>query len=788
MSNGTIRWAGVELAVSGVVNRAAKDMIVAMGGAISGASTDEFVTVPGMSNTVNAANFGDPADADEVKITAAVAYAKLHGKAFCLIPLTMQPFDASLVTFDPVVRMVREGNGVWDEYDAMAYGADAAFSAYSQAAMQAAADAAAAGAAIGGIRTVRVPPGQFGVTQPWWIKSQGMVILGSGQGYNAAGASPSRIDMNGVCGPIVYVQGSTATTTLTTSLATGPGQAFTSDRDTHWFNLRDCPLLDIHGLAQFTVRCFLQSSDADDPVSVLSIVTSHGTWLTNDTECTAFQLRRNTVSAGTATTHATLALSGGTVTLDGSTNIIDGADHVLELNYDGSTVRLFVDGSVDASAAGSGTVVQGSGEEVTTGKSFLTAPERGEWTRGLICTIDSLEIANTARNTIAYSKPTAKFAADSHTLILMNGTASVGACVKVETKNGIGWLHQRDSGLTGTTNGLRMKGLCVGSAGSGLTGVLMAGNTLDWRMEDMHLLAGRAGLYAVNSQSYQWSNENPFVFSNTGRYGIAIGGLGGIGHLNAGWIQGQQIGFTSDSGATSLTAPYFQNGTNTIFSLKLSNTGSGSSDLPSLRGGVCNCEAGVGTNYRGALALQNTKTHIHAQDWAFETGNNAPFVIADTIGGGRFDNCDFVKSGSTSEVMAVQGASPITPVVFGTSPFSGGFVQYSATAGAATAAIFGRMNLTFTTTPTFDFSKSSEWTLGQLTDNVTAQTWQNAGDGQPIVVRYQQNASAAKTVAAPSNVIGWTAISATLGSISEFRGSYDQGLGKFVGSMFAGLT
>lgn len=668
------------------------------------------------------------------------------------------------------------------------YGAKGDFTQDDYPAIQAAFDDQASSSGLTGTKAVYFPPGRYFCLKPPWIHAIAPVILAGHQGYNDAGRAPARIDVRGACGPAVYCQGSDATVIgLTTSLATGAGQAYHIADNNTWFNLRDCDGLDIHGLSQITIRCFLSTTDTTG-ASTRLICSSYGTWLPSDPVAQAFLFGRN------ASNHATgsLKLSGGTVNLIGTSTITDGATHVIEFNYDGSTVRLFVDGVQEASAAGSGTIVQEKSEDMCLGPNFSVTPERSAFTGALVCTIDSFEVADVARNVVNHSKPTAKFTADSHTRILLNNTATMGALVEVATANGVGWLHQRNNNfpnLNGTSGLMILGGLTITSNTHGLQGLLMAGTALDWTAENLQIIFCREGIRATNAGSYHALIQRPlFICETAARYGMAFGGLGGIIQINNGWIQGPQIAFASDAALTSIRETFFQTLPTTVLALLLSNMSGGSTNTFILDNIGVNTEIGVSSVYRAAIGVSGSHTQLLGRGGVIETGNDAPHIIMDSAGGGEWSGGDFRKLGSPPAVVHVQGSVPARPFEFRGTDQGLGFQNWCDTAGSATAHFPGRKGLAFSATPTFDFSSADVWTLGQLSANVTAQTWQNAGDGQSIVVRYQQNASAAKTVAAPSNVIGWTAVSATLGSISEFRGSYDQSLGKFVGSMFAGLT
>ena len=90
------------------------------------AKSDLLMTGPLGTSMVNAGSsqfrvFGVVNPLEE-KITAAIAYAASIGAKYCYVPDSLLPYNASLVTFNTAVRMVREGSNplVWD---VRAYGA-----------------------------------------------------------------------------------------------------------------------------------------------------------------------------------------------------------------------------------------------------------------------------------------------------------------------------------------------------------------------------------------------------------------------------------------------------------------------------------------------------------------------------------------------------------------------------------------------------------------------------------------------------------------------------------------
>lgn len=132
------------------------------------------------SATVNAYN--EVGATNEIKIQAAISRAISTGRTIVFIPTSLTPYNASLVTFDPAIRMVREG-GSYDMFDLLAYGATGDGSVDDTAAVV----AAVAGAGLdGGI--VFIPTGIFKTTStiysPRWVSVLGISSHAPGKTYD----------------------------------------------------------------------------------------------------------------------------------------------------------------------------------------------------------------------------------------------------------------------------------------------------------------------------------------------------------------------------------------------------------------------------------------------------------------------------------------------------------------------------------------------------------------------------------------------------------------------------
>ncbi len=644
-------------------------------------------------------------------------------------------------------------------------------------------------ALTGAVKRIALYPGPAAISKPLWVKASGTGLIGARQGFNQA-ANPSSLKGTFAAGPSVFIGGAgLVVPNIVTALVTGAGSAWQMVGNTYWFNLRDSHTLDLHGKAAFTVRGFFTPTDGLSGV----IVTSAGKLFTGDVRTLCFQLG----ISGAGKFFCTLKTSvTGTVTLTAPSACVAGVMNEVEASYDGSTFRLFIDGTSVANSAMTGTLMQGVFEDVTVGPAFSAAGEQNVFQSAAKVTLDSLEIADMARNTTDYTKHTSKYPRDAHTLALMNFVTQYGPFTIVDVNAGnhvfYAWCRQDTVGI-GAVNSGEIDGVCfLPQAANTVSGIFTAHSCQNWNYSRVSFLYQRMGLFTPMGDNFfsRMTDIEYQPLSSTGRFGIFGGGNSGLATLtNFTAIGGIVPLFLMSPGVTINGGWILANG-DTVFDAVFKNNASDGGPFV-VNSIAFSTEVGVGAGFRGTVGVGTgggvTGVGALFHGNTIETANGQPAVIADQTDTLEFTGPNFNTNGAPTELISVLGAVR-KPVVLRSPSQTGSFVQWSGTAGAVTVDLPGRMGLAFSATPTIDFSKASQWTLDQLTDNVTAQTWENAGDGQPVVVRYHQHDSAAKTVASPSNVIGWTAISATLGSISEFRGSYDQGLGKFVGSMFAGLT
>lgn len=198
------------------------------------------------------------------------------------------------------------------------------------------------------------------------------------------------------------------------------GQALDASGGT-FVALTDSPAMtSLNGLHSFTVE-------------LLFSVSSYPTWI-NPVAFTASRpahpgpSRQTTWLIGMtgskpAVPFAQLHLSTGEVSLTGHTVITKNVVHHEALDFDGSTVRLFLDGQLQASfaAPAGATIVQGRFDTASVPDRMLQDwPDHNAWMSPIPAFYDSIRFSNVARYTHDFMPPTQKLANDANTILLLN--------------------------------------------------------------------------------------------------------------------------------------------------------------------------------------------------------------------------------------------------------------------------------------------------------------------------------------------------------------------------------
>jgi hypothetical protein len=272
-----------------------------------------------------------------------------------------------------------------------------------------------------------------------------------------------------------------------------------------------------------------------------------------------------------------LTTSAGNVQLhDTSTAYpMDTVYHVAA-SWDGTTVRLFLNGVLKASAALGGHLNPSDLEESL-------------WGFGESVIVDGLRISNNARYTFGFATPTTKFTLDANTLILANGDKAIGSMLRIETCDGDFWAPCVNSYSASTPkdfitnpNGYTIKGITIfGNLGFGPSwahggkvtvrtpyAVLASGIFIDTAtaglLEDISTLYCREG---VRRQGSTWGVKIKGLYcdSSGGRFGYRADGASGISHFDSCWFYYGMIPFYSNISSLSFTKCYWELDSTTMY-------------------------------------------------------------------------------------------------------------------------------------------------------------------------------------------------------------------------------
>lgn len=709
-------------------------------------------------HTVNAADYAGATD--EAKITAAIADAVLLGYSYVFVPKSMLPYTTASVTFNNAVRMVREGQDNWDELDVQAYGTSPAGVVNSTPGIQAAFDATAASGFNQGC-DVYFPPtaGYYRLGSPVWLKTPCKV---HGK-FPFTGASPGQNSkLAGIYqGPCILAANALDTVPTVTALLTGAGSAVRWTDNTQWFNLRDALTCELNGLATFTAEATVKP---DSNVGDQHIACSAGQYLSADSSANCFDLR---VSGGVPGFRVLLTsglkqLSGGTITVGVKSHIAG--------SYDGTTVRLYVDGTLVASTAGTGTLVQGKSEDVTIGPSMNLSPDIRISGAAFLGTLDSIRLSNSARYVAGFTAPTAKFASDSQTIALMNFASQIGPATLVNTKDGDFWACLRNANQGGGIAGATFEDLVFASAVSGWSsGIFFGRNATYSTIKRLSFVDIRIGIAFFGTDSYGGHIEQLYFSGGlTGRYGLQGSGnsaLTSVKRIDC--IASFSVPLVWAQASTSFEGVFIQSSTDMVFGALLHNQNVYAPNT--LTEFVISVEAGVGSVFRGPMALGGG-AGADMRGCTLEGAGSSPLIIADSIVELQADRtCSFVSSAATS-VVNILGTPPTFPMRF-RSYQRGTWAPWSDVAGTASVEKLGKgVAATFSATPTFSANVRDAFEI-TLTGNVTSSTLQYHTPGQRLSWRIIQSGGP-WTFAWPTNVKGGGVVG-TGSNVQEFEVGLD---------------
>ncbi|MDO8431608.1 MAG: LamG-like jellyroll fold domain-containing protein [Candidatus Binatus sp.] len=415
-------------------------------------------------------------------------------------------------------------------------------------AIQAAYDAACAAAAIDPIQTPTVyfPAGRYRTTFSI-IMSCGSPINVRGDGEYTSIINASVPALGPGQFPIFYVESPQNITDLgaflAPSLATGAGNSLNFPGSKYWYvNLKDATqgnngsavfhnAQPLNGMASISVELFAKMTGTGFGQPYIMASFGDDLYRVNGID-SAVDIHVQPGSPNTLTGCFTTSGSGQQC-VSTAGNFTPDVVHAIELNYDGSFVRLFLDGvQIGASQPATGTIVQKPAENFVLGnKAQFNGINVSSQFQGQL---DSIRISDLARHTSNFTAPSTKFGSDGNTMFLMNIAEVRDTLIKVDTVTGSGavpkWIPIHNFDLLGGSANNRISYL--GFSGGSYS--VLAVGSLYLNLE--HLAAG--GLVCpIRIYNNSYGAHLNHLFLNAAAFGEAaleISGASGL--VKADWL------------------------------------------------------------------------------------------------------------------------------------------------------------------------------------------------------------------------------------------------------------
>ncbi|HWR13912.1 MAG TPA: LamG-like jellyroll fold domain-containing protein [Terriglobales bacterium] len=379
-------------------------------------------------------------------------------------------------------------------------------------AIQAAIDAASEG--NGPYGSVYVPRGIFHVSKPLHI-TKGIRFFGAGRGQSEiTGYSADQ-------GAVLVVSPPTSLyPSLPTgeSLVTGPGNSmYLNGGYDYLLNLRESGAVELNGRDALTVE-FYYKPDESVSAGLYNIISSSGTVTT--TTNVAFSIQHVTGDSITASLNVGGVLQSVTSPANAVTQ---GSVAHIAMTFDGSSLRLFINGELKGSTAASGTISQAAGEDFVIGprvagfmeSTFLNPMAKG-W-------IDSVRISNFARYSGNFASPTAKFTSDASTLFLLNFDSQFDQFTTASTWLGPEHLFlRRFGGGMGQVGNLHLSDLSFVGTGPEFIYVISS------LIENVQVSSARRGLQFLNNCYLNRLTSVRVTAQSTAQFALGIGAASGV--------------------------------------------------------------------------------------------------------------------------------------------------------------------------------------------------------------------------------------------------------------------
>lgn len=471
-------------------------------------------------------------------------------------------------------------------------------------------------------------------------------------------------------GPLVFITPNVAFPTVA-QLATGTGSAYAIGSP-NAINLSDAGAMEMNGLSAFTAECYIKFNAlvAGDEYFILS---SRGRALYSDSQLGAFELAVDTTGgAGTEKIIGKLRVGATYFTVTGSTIVTTGTTYHIAMSFDGSNIRLFVNGVLQATTAASGITTQRATEDVRIGRPSMIWPDTPDFEPAANAVIDSPRISQVARYTAAFTPPTAKFTNDTNTLALCNFDEQLTQMTKCYTKLGNAYMAQRVNGGLPFISEINIKNVRLN--GKFHSSGVFNFSSFNSAIQNVNMEFVRVGLFNYSSSflthisDLQVLGTEPSGVNRRSRFLVGQGLSSGVNYYEHLALSGGPVQFLSAGGGLTGTNIWVAMGaTDSVFGMLFSAADNATININT---GIVSDEAGSGTDTRAAIALSNVPVASFIGGDLQVQLNNVPQVIVDTAqqpypAAVTFYGTQFEPHVSATEIIHIQGTNPASVLLTG---------------------------------------------------------------------------------------------------------------------------
>lgn len=505
----------------------------------------------------------------------------------------------------------------------------------------------------------------------------GTVITGTGVGPLIA-VYPGGMagNCNGPDGVVLKDEYLNTTNYMVPPLVTGAGSAFTTFTRAdsapgwvvwydHWFGLLDaCGVVRLDGLSAFCAELTLQlyALEVEDAYGHHSgqqsyFIGSKCRRFNSDAESQCF-----TVSHYAGKLVARMTVGGVLHTLLGVTTMSLSTPHHVALDYDGTTIRLFLDGLLEDSEAATGTVTMALHESIGIGSVPPFFPEMGKSTYGAPAALDAIRLSSVSRYTAPFSKPTTKWTLDANTLIVLNFDEQFDNFTVARTNYGDAYLMMRDDVEPGFALHVKIADMVLDSFehGSGYRcGIIMIA-AIQHSLDGILVNANTWGVYLFHDNFLgRFRRSRCAIFSAYGPFAMALGASNGVYSMESPEFLGGAYSLVLLNSSVTITAPWIETGSGVTRAGILVDGHSGVAAGLTILGGAVNSESG-GYYLEAGIIAEGCELHMFGGVVeVFKAG--IPSVRLERIKGASFDGTVFVGPASQSEIIKI-GKRPVGPV------------------------------------------------------------------------------------------------------------------------------